>query len=269
MRDFSFMNLLAIFRKELQSYFTSPLAYIVAGIFWLIAGFYLVEMLLGKAGLIQQVIYSDRNKLITEPIDVAYIFINSWFSLLGSLCLFILPLLSMGLYTKERKAGTLILVTSLIVNWVVALGKLLGVVTFFIFIITPFLIYEAIIFSATEPPIVPTIPLVAHGGLILFATAILAWGMFVSSLSENNLVAAILTYAVVIFFWIIDIFAQNIGGSIGKVLQHLSLLRSYSNIIQGVFELSDLILLLSYILLGIFLATQSIDILRSARKKIN
>ena len=109
----------------------------------------------------------------------------------------------------------------------------------------------------------------AHGGLILFATAILAWGMFVSSLSENNIVAAILTYAVVIFFWIIDIFAQNIGGSIGNVLQHLSLLRSYSNIIQGVFELSDLILLLSYILLGIFLATQSINNLRSVRKKSN
>lgn len=264
------MNPIAVFRKELQSYFTSPLAYIVAGIFWLIAGFYLVEMLLGKAGFIQQVFYRDRSNLITEPIDVAYIFVNSWFSVLGSLCLFILPLLSMGLYTEERKAGTLeLLATSPIVNWVVALGKLLGVVMFFVFIITPFLLYEAIIFSATEPPIYPTIPLLAHGCLILFATAILAWGMFVSSLSENNIVAAILTYAVVIFFWIIDIFAQNIGGSIGNVLQHLSLLRSYNNLIQGVFELSDLVLLLSYILLGFFLTTQSIDILRSVRKKLN
>ena len=264
------MNPIAVFRKELQSYFTSPLAYIVAGIFWLIAGFYLVGMSIGEAGLIQQVIYSDRSNLTTEPIDVAYIFVNSWFSVLGSLCLFVLPLLSMGLYTEERKTGTLeFLVTSLIANWVVALGKLLGVVMFFVFMITPFLLDEAIIFSATEPSIYPTIPLLANGGLILFATAILAWGMFVSSLSNNNIVAAILTYSVVIFLGIIDIFAQNIGGSIGNVLQHLSLLRSYSNLIQGVFELSDLVLLLSYILLGIFLTTQSIDILRSARKKLN
>ena len=54
------MNLLAIFQKELQSYFASPLAYIVAGIFWLIAGSYLVGMLLGEQGLIQQVAFSDQ-----------------------------------------------------------------------------------------------------------------------------------------------------------------------------------------------------------------
>ena len=263
------MNLFAIFQKELRSLFSSPLAYTVAGIFWLIAGFYLVGMLTHETGLIQQIGLSDRNNLITEPIDVAYIFVNSFFSILGSLCLFVLPLLSMGLYTKERKADTLeFLVTNAIANWLIALGKLLGVVTFFIFTISPFLLYEAIIFSATKPSISPTVPLLAHGGLILLATAILAWGMFVSSLSDNKLVAAILTFAVIIFFWIIDIFARNIGGNIGNVLQHLSLLRSYSNLIQGVFELNDLVLLLSYIWLGIFLTTQSIEIF-SARKQIN
>lgn len=264
------MNLLAIFRKELQSYFSSPLAYLVAGIFWLIAGFYLVGMLTEEAGLIQQVALSDRNNLIAQPIDVAYIFVNSFFSVLGSLCLLILPLLSMGLYTKEKKAGTLeIIVTSSIINWIIALAKLLAVVAFFVFTILPFLLYEAIIFSATKPPTSPTVPLLAHGGLILFATAILAWGMFVSSLSNRKIVAAILTFAVIIFVWIIDIFAQNIGGSIGNVLQHLSLLRSYSNLIHGIFELSDLVLLLSYILLGIYSTTQSVEILRSASEKNN
>lgn len=264
------MNLLAVFRKELQGYFSSPLAYVVAGIFWLIAGFYLVGMLTQEAGLIQQIALSDRNNLITEPIDVAYIFVNSFFSVLGSLCLLILPLLSMGLYTKERKANTLEFSSiNAIVNWSIALGKLLGVVGFFIFTISPFLLYEAIIFSATTPPISPTVPLLAHGGLILLATAILAWGMFFSSLTDNNIVAAVLTFASVIFFWIIDIFAQNIGGNIGNVLQHLSLLRSYSDLIQGIFDLKDIVLLISYILLGIFLTTQSVNILHSARKQIN
>lgn len=263
------MNLIAIFRKELQGYFSSPLAYVVAGIFWLIAGFYLVGMLTQEAGLIQEIALRDRNNLVTEPIDVAYIFVNSFFSVLGSLCLFILPLLSMGLYTKERKANTLQFSRiNAIANWSIALGKLLGVVGFFIFIIAPFWLYEAIIFSATTPPISPIFPLLAHGCLILLATAILAWGMFFSSLTDNNIVAAVLTFASVIFFWIIDIFAQNIGGNIGNVLQHLSLLRSYSNLIQGVFELRDLVLLISYILLGFFLTTQSVNILRF-RKQIN
>ncbi|VEP13602.1 ABC-2 type transporter [Hyella patelloides LEGE 07179] len=260
-------NLLAIFQKELQSYFASPLAYIVASIFWLIAGSYMVGMLLGEQGLIQQVAFSDQSGLVSQPIDVAYIFLNSFFSVLGSLCLFILPILSMGLYTEERKRGTLeLLATSPIYNWVVALGKLLGIVTFFIFIIAPFLLYEAIIFSAAEPPIPATVPLLAHGGLILFATAILAWGMFISSLTSNNIISAILTFALLLFLWIVDIIAQDIGGVIGENLQHLSLLESYNNLIQGVFELSDLVLLLSYIWLGVFLTAQSVEILRFTRK---
>ena len=261
------MNLLAIFQKELQSYFASPLAYIVAGIFWLIGGSYMVGMLLGEQGLIQQVNFSDQSGIVTQPIDVAYIFLNSFFSVIGSLCLFVLPILSMGLYTEERKRGTLeLLATSPIPNWVVALGKLLGVVTFFMFTIAPFLIYEAIIFSAATPPIPPMVPLLAHGGLILFATVILAWGMFISSLTDNNIISAILTFAVILFLWIVDIIAQNVGGIPGKILQYLSLLESYNNLIQGVFELSDLVLLVSYIILGVFLTAQSVEVLRFARK---
>ena len=261
------MNLLAIWQKETRNYFGSPLAYLVAGLFWLIAGFYLVGMLSGEVGLIQQVSNGDRGNSIAEQIDVAYIFVNSFFAVLGSLCLFFLPLLSMGLYSKEKQANQLIFVaTSPIANWIIALGKLLGVVTFFLFLITPFVLYEIIIFSATKPPIKAMISLLAYGGLILLATAILAWGMFIATLSDRNLVTAILTFGVVIFFWILDIFARNIGGNFGNILQHLSLLRSYSTLIQGVFKLSDLVLLLSYILLGVFLTTQSIEILHSARK---
>ena len=258
------MNLLAIFQKELKSYFTSPLAYIVAGIFWLVAGAYMVGMLLGEQGLIQQIFFSDRRGLIVQPIDVTYLFLNSFFAVLGSLCLFFLPLLSMGLYTKERKRGTLeLLATSPIYNWVIALGKLLGVITFFLFITAPFLLYEAIIFSAAEPPVRAAFPLLVNFSLILFATAVLSSGMFISSLTNNNFVAAILTFALIFLLWFINILAQNIGGFAGELLQHLSLLKSYNNLILGVFELKDIVLLFSYIFLGIFLTVQSVESWRS------
>ena len=89
-------NTIAIFQKELQSYFASPLAYIVAAVFWLISGLFFVDVLLGQEGIIQQVTASEQLG-ITGAIDVAYIFLNSFFSLMGSLSLFILPILSMGL----------------------------------------------------------------------------------------------------------------------------------------------------------------------------
>ncbi len=256
-------NIVAIFQKEFQSYFKSPLAYIVAGIFWLIAGIFMVNILLGEQGIIQEVAYGEQLGIPLEPIDVPYIFLTTFFSVLGSLCLFILPILSMGLYTEERKAGTLeLLATSPISNWVIALGKLLGVVAFFIFMIMPFLLYEAIIFSASNPAMPFAVALSAHLGLILLATALLSWGMFISSLTDSNIISAILTFALILFLWIIDIIANNIDGAIGELLQQLSLIESYNNLINGIWAINNIVLLLSYIFLGIFFTAQSVEMLR-------
>ena len=256
-------NIIAIFQKEFHSYFKLPLAYIIAGIFWLISGIFMVNILLGEDGIIQQVAYSEQLGIPLQPIDVSYTFLTSFFSVLGSLCLFVLPILSMGLYTEERKAGTLeLLATSPIHNWVIALGKLLGVVAFFIFMIMPFLLYEVIIFSASSPAMPFAVTLSAHLGLILLATAILSWGMFISSLTDSNIISAILTFALILFLWIIDILANSINGAIANFLQQLSLLQSYNNLINGIWEINNIVLLLSYIFLGIFFTAQSVEMLR-------
>lgn len=114
-------NILAIFRKELQSYFASPLAYMVAGIFWLLSGFFFVAILLSPDGIIQQVAARDQLGVPTPPVDVAYLFLGNFMSVMGSLALFVLPILSMGLYSEERKRGTLeLLATSPVTNWAVA-----------------------------------------------------------------------------------------------------------------------------------------------------
>ncbi|MGK7876224.1 MAG: ABC transporter permease [Xenococcaceae cyanobacterium] len=259
-------NIIAIFRKELQGYFASPLAYIVAAVFWLISGFFFVSILLGEEGIIQQVAFREQMGLPTPPIDVAYEFLRFFFGVMGSLVLFILPILSMGLYAEERKRGTLeLLATSPITNWAVALGKLLGVVTFFTVMIVPLLIYEAIAFSAAEPPVKLAVPLLAHAGLILLAAAILSLGMFISSLTDSTILAAILTFALVLFLWMIDLIADNINGLAGKALNHLSLLEHYNNLVQGVLDTSSLVLFASYIILGLFLTAQSIEALRFQR----
>lgn len=259
-------NLLAIFQKELQSYFVSPLAYIVTAVFWFLSGLFFIQLLLGQEGIIQQVAVSEQMGVPTN-IDVAYVFLNSLFAVMGSLSLFVLPILSMNLYTEERKRGTLeLLATSPIANWVVALGKLLGVVAFYIVMILPLLLYEAIAFSAATPAVPPGVPLLAHFGLVLLAAAILSLGMFISSLTDNSIIAAILTFTLVLLLWIIDLIANIIGGSIGEILKHTSLLESYNNLVQGIFDSSDLILLLSYIFLGIFLTAQSIELFRFSRQ---
>ena len=100
-------NIIAIYRKELQSYFASPYAYASAAVFWLITGYFLIAILLAPDGLIPQISQRDQMGITEPPIDVAYEFLQLFLRIMGSLSLFVLPALSMGLYAEERKRGTL------------------------------------------------------------------------------------------------------------------------------------------------------------------
>ena len=262
-----FSNILAIAQRELQGYFASPLAYIVAAIFWFISGLFFVEILIGERGIIQQIALSETSGMNIGSIDVATEFLSSFLAILGSLTILIVPILSMGLYAEERKRGTLeLLATSPITNWVVALGKLLAVTCLFVFMIFPSLIYEAIALSGSEPDIPFAVPLLAHLGLVLLAASLLSLGMFISSLTNSTILAAILTFGVVLLMWIIELIADGVGGSWRSLLLHLSLIESYNNFVRGTVNTSDFILFFSYIFLGVFLTAQSVHSLRLNRR---
>lgn len=260
-------NLLAIARKELGSYFASPFAYIAAAIFWLMAGQFLDTMLLGPQGVIQSLAQAERQGSTLPPIDAAYEFIRFYLSAIGSLVLFVTPILSMGLYTEERKRGTLeLLATSPLSNWVVAAGKLLGVTVFFGAMTLPLLAYEAIALGAAEPPVAPAIPLLAHGGLLLLAAAMLSLGMFVSSLTDSTLLAAIGSFALAILLWTLDLVGDRVSGPLSEILTHLSLLGHYNLLVQGTLDTGSLALFASYILLGVFLTALSVEASRFVRR---
>jgi len=264
-------NIIAIYRRELQSYFGSPLAYAIACVFWFIAGVLFFLILLGPTGLIAEAAYTDvqgQQLGIPVSLDVGARLVQDFLNGLAWILLFVLPMLSMGLYAEERKRGTLeLLATSPVTNWAIAVGKLLGVLTFFITMFVPMVLLEAIALSSANPPISPALPLLAHLGLILLAASILSLGMFISSLTDSTIWAAVFTFAAGFLLLLMpDFIAQRVGGSVGEFLGHLSLVKHYNSLVQGVFDTSSLILFASYIFLGIFLTAQSIDALRFQRQ---
>jgi ABC-2 type transport system permease protein len=263
-------NIVAIYRRELQSYFASPLAYGVAGIFWLLTGYFFTALLFGPQGVIQQAQQMDLVSQSTgspvPPVDVPYQLLQFFLNVLGSVSLFILPILSMGLYTEERKRGTLeLLATSPLTNWSIALGKLLAVVTFFITMVLPLLGYELMVFSTTNPPLNLTVLLFGHGALILLAAALLSLGMFISSLTGSIILSALGTFALTLFLWVIDLAANSIPGPLGKGIGHLSMLQNYTTLSRGILDTGSLVLFASYIVLGVFLTAQSIEAFRYQR----
>lgn len=256
-------NLLAIFRKEFQSYFTTPFFYIIAAVFWLISGFFFGAILQQMIG---DITFLEQSGQLPQSIDVPSRFLEAFLGVIISLFLVLLPALSMGLYSEEKKRGTLeLLATSPVTNWVVALGKLLGVMSFFIVLMIPIWVWETIVFSAANPPVNITIILVAHLALLLIATAILSLGMFISSITDSSILAYILTFVMILFLWILDLIANKLTEPFNSILSHLSLFDRYNDMVTGVFNPSSLILFVSYIFLGIFLTAQSIETLRFQR----
>ncbi|HAC65325.1 MAG TPA: ABC transporter permease [Cyanothece sp. UBA12306] len=256
-------NLIAIFRKEFQSYFTAPFSYIIAAAFWLVSGFFFGAIL---DQMIGDVSFLEQSGQLPQSIDVAGRFLEAFLGVIISLLLVLLPALSMGLYSEEKKLGTLeLLATSPITNWVVALGKLLGVVAFFIVLMIPICIWETITFSAADPPVNLQIILVAHAALLLISTAILSLGMFISSITYSSILAYILTFIMILFLWIIDLIANKLTEPFSAILSNLSLFDRYNDLVTGVFNPSSLVLFASYIFLGIFLTAQSIEALRFQR----
>jgi ABC-2 type transport system permease protein len=265
-------NIIAIFRRELQSYFVSPLAYAIAGIFWLLAGFFFYLILWDQNnGILAASANFDliaQQQALNIPFDAGTRLINDFLNTVTWLLLFVLPILSMGLYTEERKRGTLeLLATSPVTNWAVALGKLLAVLTFFFTMILPMLALEVIALISANPPMPIAVPFLGHLALILLAAALLSLGMFISSLTDSTIWSAVFTFASsLLILGIPEYIAQILPGSIGEFVGHLSLLKHYNNLVQGIFDTSSLIVFTSYIFLGIFLTSQSIDALRFQRQ---
>lgn len=278
-------NLAAIYRRELHSYFVSPLAYAIAGVFWLLTGLLFWLLLLGPTGIIEQANQIDAcgaqcreqwaqmGMLIPTSIDVPYEFLQAFLQVMASLSLFILPILSMNLYAEERKRRTLeLLATSPITNWAVAVAKLLGVFTFYTVMVAPLLLCEIIVFNASKPIMPAAVPILGHLALLLLAASILSLGMFISCLSESTIFAAIMTFAVVLLMSSMDALATWLSNfnsplfsQFGAVVGYLALQKHYGTLIKGVWDTSSVMMFVTYIILGVFLTAQYIEALRFGR----
>lgn len=112
----------------------------------------------------------------------------------------------------------------------------------------------------------PAVPLSALLGIVLLATSILSLGMFISSLCDNTVLSGLLTFALMLLLWIVDLVADRVASPFREILTHLSLLKHYNNFVQGIIDSSSIVLFASYIFLGIFLTAQSIETFRFSRR---
>jgi ABC-2 type transport system permease protein len=249
-------NILAIANKELRSYFASPIAYIVIGLFALLYGWFFVaimayfvrsSMQMGQFGMQGPQSVNVNQQLIRPLLQNVTI-----------LVLFLMPMITMRTYSEEKRSGTIeLLLTSPLTDFEIIMGKFLGALALYAIMLSVTLIHLAFLFIYGRPEWKPI--LTAYLGLLLLGGCFLAVGLFISSLTKNQIVAGMLTFAVFLFLWVITWMGSFSGPTIDKLTNYLSIIDHFDDFGKGVIDTTHLIYYVSFIIFGLFLTAKSVD----------
>ncbi len=233
-------NILTIAQKELSTYFVSPVAYVVTAFFLVVMGY-----------LFAVPVVAFRNAPIMAVI-------RSLFFNMAVVLLLISPALTMRLLAEEQRMGTIeLLLTSPVRDWEVVLGKFLGSLGFFAVMLVLTGFYPLIALRVGNPDLGPILS--SYLGTFLMGAAFLAAGLFASSLTQNQIIAAVVGFAILLLLWLIDALSNIAGGSLAQVLQYLSLITHFDDFTKGVVDTSNLVYYLSVTAIFLFLATRSLE----------
>ncbi len=244
-------SILAIARRELGSYFGSPVAYVFLAIFAALFGFFFyghLANILRYAPQIAQYGGLNLNEMAIRPMLMNIAVIS----------LFLVPMVTMRLYAEERKSGTLeLLGTAPVSEWQVLLGKFLGAFTLYSGTVLLAAFYISLLFLYGDPNWKPALAGIL--GLLLFGGMIVSLGMLFSTITSNQIVAGSLTFGLFLLLWLLDGASSFADGTTGQVLSYLAVTPHLTNFTRGVLDLSDSVYYLSFILLGLFLTARSME----------
>ncbi|NQV13710.1 MAG: ABC transporter permease subunit [Parcubacteria group bacterium] len=230
-------SIFTITLKELRSYFTSPIAYVVFTMFLVLSGyFFSVILFISKEASFRG---AASNIIIT--------------------LLFLMPLITMRMFSEERKMGTLeLLMTKPVRDIEVMLGKFLAAAILFITMLASTLVYIFILTKYGNPDMGPIWS--AYLGILLCGLSFIALGIFASTLTENQIIAAVIGFALVLLLWVMSWISGNLGEVDSELLSYISLSTHLEGFVKGVINLKDVVYYLSFIVFWLFVSVKSIEI---------
>jgi ABC-2 type transport system permease protein len=230
-------NTLTVAWKEIRTYFASPMAYIVAMVFLALTGYFFAAS-------------------ISQPFPEATIrgFLGPSIFIL----ILLAPVLTMRLFAEEQKLGTIeLLLTAPVRDWEVVLGKFLASLAFFVGTIALTLYYVLLLYWYGDPDAGPLLS--GYLGLILYGAATLSIGLFVSSLTNNQIVAAVVGFGLLLALSIIHQAAGLVSGVASTIFTQLSLATHFDDFARGVVDTSGVIYYVSVAALFLFLTVRSLE----------
>jgi ABC-2 type transport system permease protein len=247
-------NILAIAHKELKSYFASPIAYVVIGFAAILFGWFFINLLY----------YFDRMSLQSglggpdSAVNVNEMLISPLFLNVSVILLFTLPLVTMRTYSEEKRSGTIeLLLTAPLTDVQIVVGKFLGALVLYAAMMSVTLVHIGFLFAFGNPEWQPVVT--GYLGLLLMGGCFLSLGLFVSSLTRNQIVAGMITFAVFLMFWVINWIATFTGPTTQAVLNYLSITEHLNDFARGVIDTKHVIYYVSFIAFSLFLTVRAVD----------
>ncbi len=249
------MGILTVATKEVESYFSSPIIYAIFTVFFGVTGFLFVGAMEYFAIQSFQMMGFGGTLNITR-----YVF-SSHFHNMAIVFLFIIPALTMRAFAEERKQNTIeLLYTSPITTSELLFGKFFGILVV-VMIMLSFSLYTVFFgeyLSTLDWGRIAT----SYLGLFLIVTSFISIGLFSSSLTENQVVAAISAFGISLIIWLLEWIGSNIGGKAGSVIYYLSLFPHFRNFLEGIVDTRDISYYISLIVFFLSLTWVSLELER-------
>jgi ABC-2 type transport system permease protein len=258
---------LTIAARELRSYLSSPVAWAVITLFLLLFGGFFWLFLADFASTSTQVYQYMGDPAYAEMLGE--INLNGWVlrPLFGNtqvLFLLLVPALTMRLFAEEKKQGTyeFLLTSPLTVAQLVA-GKYLAALAMIVILLLGSAVFPATLFLVGSPEL--SAILTGYLGLLLLGGAFVAVGTFASSITENQIIAAVLTFAALLFFWIISWASSVVGGGAAELMTYVSFLNHFEDFAKGVLDTRHFVYFMSFIAFFLLLAGRAVEAVRWKR----
>ena len=246
-------NILAIANKELRSYFASPIAYIVLGFFSLLYGWFYVTILNYFVQSSMQM-----NQFGPQSMNINQQMIRMLLQNVTVLLLFVLPMITMRTYAEEKRSGTIeLLLTSPLTDFQIIMGKFFGALALYAIMLLITTVHIGLLFIYGKPEWKPIVS--AYLGLLLMGGCFISVGLFISSLTKNQIIAVMATFAVFLFLWVINWIGTFAGPQLEKITSYLSIIEHFDDFSKGVIDTTHVIYYASFITFGLFLTAKSVD----------
>ncbi len=250
-------NVWVICRKELRSYFASPIAYAVMALFALIFGFVFFSATRDFVN------FTFRSQMTggAQPMSVNEFIIRPLLGFAGTVSLFLIPMISMRLFAEEKRNGTIeLLLTSPVKDLSIILGKWLGAMLLYLSVLGMSLLNIVFLFAWGKPDWKPV--LVAYLGLILQGGCLLAVGALISAMTSNQIVAGGATFFVSLLLYMLSWMTEYDSTTTSKVLNYVSIVTHMENFSKGILDLKDAVFYVSFIFLALSLTARQMESLR-------